>query len=258
MSELVIEGLRASVGDREILRGVDLVVRSGEVHAIMGPNGSGKSTLSGVIMGRPGYTVTGGSVRLDGTELLGLDVWQRAQAGVFLAMQYPVEVPGVSLGEVLTAAANAGGRDSGSVAELVASRGRSRRARPFVSAAIAERRFLRRGEEAERDGPAGGASGRGFAILDEIDSGLDVDALGQVARRVEDATTEWSLGVIAVTHYNRLLEQLHADVVHIFAGGKILQSGGPELATQLEISGYGEWAPAEPSAAPLEPDPFDL
>ncbi|HMT62400.1 MAG TPA: Fe-S cluster assembly ATPase SufC, partial [Microthrixaceae bacterium] len=97
-----------------------------------------------------------------------------------------------------------------------------------------------------------------FAILDEIDSGLDVDALGQVARRVEDATTEWSLGVIAVTHYNRLLEQLHADVVHIFAGGKILQSGGPELATQLEISGYGEWAPAEPSAAPLEPDPFDL
>ncbi len=111
MSELVIEGLRASVGDREILRGVDLVVRSGEVHAIMGPNGSGKSTLSGVIMGRPGYTVTGGSVRLDGTELLGLDVWERAQAGVFLAMQYPVEVPGVSLGEVLTAAANAGGRD---------------------------------------------------------------------------------------------------------------------------------------------------
>ena len=257
MSELVIEGLRASVGDREILRGVDLVVRSGEVHAIMGPNGSGKSTLSGVIMGRPGYTVTGGSVRLDGTELLGLDVWERAQAGVFLAMQYPVEVPGVSLGEVLTAAANAGGRDSGSVAELVASE---------ADRVGLDRSFLLRslnvdfsgGEKKRNETVQLGVLRPRFAILDEIDSGLDVDALGQVARRVEDATTEWSLGVIAVTHYNRLLEQLHADVVHIFAGGKFLQSGGPELATQLEISGYGEWAPAEPSAAPLEPDPFDL
>ena len=240
-SELVIDDLRASVDGRSILNGVTLTVRSGEVHAIMGPNGSGKSTLSHVLMGRPGYEVTGGSVTLDGLELLGLQPHERAQAGLFLAMQYPTEVPGVSLDSIVAEAFTASGRDGESARAIV----RTEAALVGLDEAFLERSLnvdFSGGEKKRNETVQLGVLRPKFAILDEIDSGLDVDALRMVSRRIEDATSEWGLGVIAVTHYNRLLEELHADRVHIFAKGRILESGGPELATKLEETGYAAWA----------------
>lgn len=244
MSELVISELVATVGGKQILNGVSLTVRSGEVHAIMGPNGSGKSTLSAALMGRSGYDVLSGSVTLDGVDLLELSTFERARAGLFLGLQYPTEVPGVSLDEVLAAALELG---LGEVAERCA-----------AEAALVglEPEFLTRalnvdfsgGEKKRNETVQLGVLRPKFAVLDEIDSGLDVDALGQVSRRVEAATKEWGLGVIAVTHYNRLLEELHADVVHIFANGRILESGGPELATELEVSGYAKWLSEAPAS----------
>jgi len=255
MSELVISGLTAEVEGRQILTGVDLTVRSGEVHAIMGPNGSGKSTLSYVLMGREGYEVTGGSVTLDGRDLLALDTWERAQAGLFLAMQYPTEVPGVSLHDVVSASFAAGGRDTADVAERLATEAESVGLEPsFLDRAL---NVDFSGGEKKRNETLQLATLRPrFAILDEIDSGLDVDALGQVSRRIEAATRD-GLGVVAITHYNRLLAELHADVVHVFAGGRILESGGPELAARLESSGYGAWtgggaqAVGDPFASPV-------
>ena len=257
MSELVISGLRASVGGREILTGVDLTIRSGEVHAIMGPNGSGKSTLSHVLMGRPGYEVTAGSATLDGVELLGLPTWERARAGLFLAMQYPTEVPGVSMGEVLAEAFVAAGRDAGAVGTLIDSEARAVGLDPELVLRSVNVDFSG-GEKKRNETMQLAVLGAKFAILDEIDSGLDVDALGQVSRRIERATAD-GLGVLAITHYNRLLEELHADVVHIFANGRILESGGPELATKLEESGYETWLDGDESsnAAPAAADdPF--
>ena len=236
MSELVVEGLRAEVAGREILTGVDLVVHGGEVHAIMGPNGSGKSTLSHVLMGRPGYTVTGGSVRLDGIELLELAPFERARAGLFLAMQYPVEVPGVSLPALLGEAVS-GSPAAGTIGDRIAEEA----GRVGLESAILGRSVnvdLSGGEKKRSETVQLGVLRPAFAVLDEIDSGLDVDALRQVSRRIEAATQEWGLGVVAVTHYNRLLEELHADRVHVFAGGRILRSGGPELAAELEDTGY--------------------
>jgi Fe-S cluster assembly ATP-binding protein len=259
MSELVITGLRAGVSGREILKGVDLTVRSGEVHAVMGPNGSGKSTLSHVILGRPGYDVLGGSVTLDGVELLGRPTWERAQAGLFLAMQYPTEVPGVSLFETLEEAAVAAGRDRN---EVVA------RAKAEAVRIGFDERFLSRplnvdlsgGEKKRNETLQLAVLEPKFAILDEIDSGLDVDALRDVSRRVEQLTSETELGVLAITHYTRLLLELRPDRVHVLSGGRIVKSGGPELADELEATGYGPYGakeaatPTEASAA--EADPF--
>lgn len=229
-SRLAVEGLEASVDGHQILRGVDLEIRSGEVHALMGPNGSGKSTLAHVLMGRSDYTVTGGSVTIDGEELLGLPTWARADAGLFLAMQYPVEVPGVPVGAVL---AEAGRTDDGRLA--------------------AEARRLKVADELlERgvnDGFSGGEMKRmetlqlavlapKFAVLDEIDSGLDVDALREVSRRVEAMTEEVGLGVLAITHYSRVLAELRPDRVHVLMAGRVVASGGPELADRLEATGY--------------------
>ena len=241
MSELRIEGLRAAVGGKEILRGIDLVVKSGEVHAVMGPNGSGKSTLSHVIMGKPGYEVLGGSVTLDGVDVLALEPWQRATAGLFLAMQYPTEVPGVSLEDMLEQSLVAGGRTEGGVRALMI--------------AEAERigfdeRFLSRplnvdlsgGEKKRNETLQLGVLQPKIAILDEIDSGLDVDALRAVSRRVEAATNEERLGVLAITHYKRLLNELRPDVVHVLSKGRIVATGGPELADELERTGYGGYA----------------
>ena len=239
MSVLRIEDLHASVDGTEILRGVDLEVRSGEVHALMGPNGSGKSTLSHVLMGRADYTVSRGSVTIDGVELLGLPTWERAVAGLFLAMQYPVEVPGVAVGDLLEAAAQARG----------AAADRSRLAAEAARLAVADE-FLTRGVNAEF---SGGEQKRmetlqlavmapKFAILDEIDSGLDVDALRDVARRVEVMTTEDDLGVLAITHYARLLSELRPDRVHVLLAGRVVTSGGPELADRLEETGYDHLA----------------
>ena len=236
MSVLTIEGLHARITGREILRGVSLEVRSGEVHAVMGPNGSGKSTLSHVLMGHPQYEVTAGSVTLDGVELLGLPTWKRAQAGLYLAMQYPIEVPGVSLVDALEEAFDAGGRARAEVRELVlAEAGRIGFDERFLTRPMNV--DLSGGEKKRNETLQLGVLRPKFAVLDEIDSGLDVDALRAVSRRVEAETSERALGVLAITHYNRLLHELKPDVVHVLSAGRIADSGGPELALELERTG---------------------
>ena len=239
-SELRIEGLRAGIAGNEILNGIDLVVRSGEVHAVMGPNGSGKSTLSHVLMGKPGYEVHGGSVTLDGVDLLALPTWERAQAGLFLAMQYPVEVPGVTVSNFLRTA-------------VTAVRGEAPRVRDFIKEmngamkdlsidpAFAQRNL--------NEGFSGGEKKRHeilqlrllnpkIAILDETDSGLDIDALKVVAAGVNAYGEQPDRGVLLITHYTRILRYVRPDFVHVFVGGKIVAEGGPELADELEASGY--------------------
>jgi Fe-S cluster assembly ATP-binding protein len=241
MSVLLIEDLRASVGGQEILRGIDLEVHSGEVHAVMGPNGSGKSTLSHVLMGRPGYQVLGGRVTLGGEDLLQLPTWRRAQAGLFLAMQYPIEVPGVSLVDALGEAFAAQGRERGEVAALLSAE---------AARVGFDERFLARplnvdlsgGERKRNETVQLGVLRPRFAVLDEIDSGLDVDALRAVSRRIEAETAETGLGVLAITHYNRLLHELHPDRIHVLSQGRIVASGGPELALELESTGYAAYA----------------
>lgn len=246
---LRIEGLTAEIGGRPILRGIDLEVGAGEVHAVMGPNGAGKSTLSHVLMGRSGYTVTGGRVLLDGVDLLPLATWERAKAGLFLGMQYPIEVPGVSLEDALGEAFAAVGRDRGEVVALLeAEAGRVGLDRRFLDRPLNV--DLSGGERKRNETVQLGVLRPRFAILDELDSGLDVDALRAVSRRVEAATEETGLGVLAITHYNRLLTELHPDRVHVLAGGRIVASGGPELAEELERTGYAGWAQAESEAGP--------
>jgi Fe-S cluster assembly ATP-binding protein len=239
MSVLRVEGLRAAVGGREILRGVDLEVRSGEMHAVMGPNGSGKSTLAHVLMGRPGYDVLAGSVTIDGRELLGLPVDERARAGLFLTFQYPIEVPGVPVADALREALLASGGDTADLEEHMAAEGE----RLGIPAALLDRPMnvdLSGGEKKRNETLQLAILHPRFAVLDELDSGLDVDALRQVARRVEAASNETDppLGVIAITHYRRLLTELHPDVVHVLSEGRIVRSGGPELAAELEATGY--------------------
>jgi Fe-S cluster assembly ATP-binding protein len=241
--ELVIEDLRAGIPGREILKGLTLTVRSGEVHAVMGPNGSGKSTLAHVLMGRAGYEVLGGSVTLDGIDILALPTWQRARAGLFLAMQHPIEVPGVSLVESLTAAR-----------QIVTGDGTTPDVDERLHAEAArigfDERFLDRslnvdlsgGERKRNETLQLGVLRPRFAILDEIDSGLDVDALADVGRRVEEATSEWGLGVLAITHFHRLLDVLHPDVVHVLAGGRVVATGGSELAETVDRSGYAAYS----------------
>jgi Fe-S cluster assembly ATP-binding protein len=261
VSVLRIADVHASVDGHEILRGVDLEVSSGEVHALMGPNGSGKSTLSNVIMGRGDYDVTQGSITIDGEELLGLPTHERAARGLFLALQYPVEVVGVRMGDFLAAALRGQGRPAnGELPERIAAEA----ARLGVAS-----QFLERGVNVEF---SGGEQKRSetlqlavlepeFAVLDEIDSGLDVDALRDVARRIEAMTSERGLGVLAITHYARLLDVLRADRVHVLMGGEIVASGGPELADRLEGVGYEGLAAelgVESLAVEAEPeaDPF--
>ena len=236
MSVLKIVGLTADVAGRHVLDGVDLEVSSGEVHVIMGPNGSGKSTLSHAIMGRPGTIVTRGSITIDGVELVGEPPSTRAKAGLFLALQQPIEVPGVSLADALVAA----GASFDGIEEALASEAAAVGLRPDL---------LNRplnvdlsGGEAKRNEIVQMAVLKpAFAILDEIDSGLDVDALGAVARRVDAATEEWGLGVLAVTHFHRLLEELRPDVIHVLAQGRIVETGGPELAHEIEAEGYARF-----------------
>jgi Fe-S cluster assembly ATP-binding protein len=257
---LRIADLHATVARHEILRGVDLEVRTGEVHALMGPNGSGKSTLSHALMGSGEYEVTRGSATIDGEELLGLPTWQRAQRGLFLAMQYPVEVPGVPLESVVGAALEARGATFADLHERIAVEART------VGVPDA---LLSRGVNTEF---SGGEKKRAetvqlavlepkFALLDEIDSGLDVDALRDVARRVYALAKDRHVGVLAITHYARLLAELRPDRVHVFLAGRIVKSGGPELADELERTGY-EGIAAELGiddltvGRPVEADPF--
>jgi Fe-S cluster assembly ATP-binding protein len=232
---LVVEGLHAEAGGREVLRGIDLEVAPGEVHVVMGPNGSGKSTLAHALMGRPGTTVTAGSIRLHGTELVGLAAWERAQAGLFLAHQSPVEVPGVRL-QALLAAADAAASPERLAAEAAA---------VGLEPSLLTRPLnvdLSGGEKKRTEMVQLGVLRRALCVLDEIDSGLDVDALGQVARRLQRATDEWEVGILAITHFHRFLVELEADMVHVLVDGRIVARGDAALALQLEETGYAGYA----------------
>ena len=250
MSVLEIKNLQVSVvtdaGDKEILRGVDITIKSGETHAIMGPNGSGKSTLAYSIAGHPKYIITGGSVTLDGADVLEMSVDERAKAGLFLAMQYPVEVPGVSVSNFLRTA-------------VTAIRGEAPKVRTWVGEVKAAMASLNMdtafSERNVNEGFSGGEKKRHeilqmellkpkIAILDETDSGLDVDALRIVSEGVNRVKANSELGVMLITHYNRILRYIKPDFVHVFANGKIVEEGGPELADKLEEKGYAEYITA--------------
>jgi Fe-S cluster assembly ATP-binding protein len=233
-------------GNKEILRGVDLTIRSGETHAIMGPNGSGKSTLAYSIAGHPKYLITGGSVTLDGADVLEMSVDERAKAGLFLAMQYPVEVPGVSVSNFLRTA-------------VTAIRGEAPKVRTWVGEVKAAMASLNIdtafSERNVNEGFSGGEKKRHeilqmellkpkIAILDETDSGLDVDALRIVSEGVNRVKANSELGVMLITHYTRILRYIKPDFVHVFANGKIVEEGGPELADKLEEKGYAEYITA--------------
>ncbi len=206
----------------------------------MGPNGSGKSTLAHVLMGRPGYEILDGSVTLDGIDLLALPTWERARAGLFLGMQHPIEVPGVSLVKSLSAARADAGTGRGTMGERLLEEARR---------IGFDERFLDRplnvdlsgGERKRNETLQLGVLRPRFAVLDEIDSGLDIDALGAVGRRVEEATGEWGLGVLAITHFRRLLDVLHPDVVHVLSEGRVVATGGLELAELVDRTGYAAY-----------------
>ena len=247
MSVLEIKNLQVSVdaegGEREILKGVDLTIRSGETHAIMGPNGSGKSTLAYSIAGHPKYSITGGSVTLDGQDVLEMSVDERARAGLFLAMQYPVEVPGVSVSNFLRSAATAIRAEApkvrtwvGEVKEAMSSLG--------MDPSFSERNV--------NEGFSGGEKKRHeilqmellkpkIAILDETDSGLDVDALRIVSEGVNRIKAKSDVGIMLITHYTRILRYIKPDFVHVFASGRIVEQGGAQLAERLEAEGYAEY-----------------
>src|SRR2546430_198634 len=244
MATLEVKDLHVSVvadeTEKEILSGVDLTIRAGETHAIMGPNGSGKSTLAYSIAGHPKYTVTSGSVTLDGQDVLAMKVDERARAGLFLAMQYPVEVPGVSVSNFLRTAATA-------------IRGEAPKLRTWVkdvNTAMADLGIDKSfAERSVNEGFSGGEKKRHeilqlellqpkIAILDETDSGLDIDALKVVAEGVNRFRADPAHGVLLITHYTRILRYVKPDFVHVFVGGRIVEEGGPELAELLENEGY--------------------
>lgn len=240
---LSIKELRASVEDKTILQGLSLEIGPGEVHAIMGPNGAGKSTLGHVLSGRPGYEVLSGCVDFDGQDLLAMETEERAQAGLFLAFQYPVEIPGVSNMEFLKASVDAV-REANNL-EALDSVSFMKRAREACKAVNLSVDFLKRGVN---EGFSGGEKKRNelmqmmllepkLCILDETDSGLDIDALQVVAAGV-NAMRSADRSFIVVTHYQRLLDYIEPDFVHVLAGGKIVRSGGKELALELESKGY--------------------
>lgn len=232
-STLVIEGLRVEVASKEVLKGFDLTMNSGEVHVIMGPNGSGKSTLAHALAGHPGYKVLDGSVSLDGVDLLALDPSERARHGLLLALQQPMEVPGVRPLDLLIAA----GADPIGLRERMADEAR----RVGLRDEVLDRFVnvdLSGGERKRAEMVQVGVLRPKFAVLDEIDSGLDVDALGAVARRLSAATSEWGCGVLAITHFRRLLQELTPNVIHVVSGGRVVATGGPELSEVLERDGY--------------------
>jgi Fe-S cluster assembly ATP-binding protein len=242
-----IEGLRVSVEDKEIVRGLDLEIKGGEIHAIMGPNGTGKSTLASALMGHPAYEVTAGRVTLDGQDVLEMSVDERARAGMFLAMQYPAEVPGVSNANFIRTALNARLGEGNEIPVLKFHRELQEKMKALnIDPSFAER-YL-------NEGFSGGEKKRNeilqmsmlkprIAILDEIDSGLDIDALKIVAKAVNDLRSP-EVGFLIITHYQRLLQYIVPDYVHVMMQGRIVKSGGRELAEQLEAQGY-DWLKQE-------------
>ena len=233
MSTLTIKGLRVEVAGKEVLKGFDLTMASGEVHVIMGPKGSGKSTLAHALAGHPGYRVLDGSATIDGVELLELSPTERTRHGLFLALQHPMEVPGVRPVDLLVAA----GASPDHLTERMSDEARRVELRPEVL-----ERFvnvdLSGGERKRAEMVQLAILRPKFAMLDEIDSGLDVDALGAVARRLQEATTEWDCGVLAITHFRRLLQELTPTMIHVVSEGRVVATGGPELAEILEKDGY--------------------
>ena len=243
MSKLEIRDLQVTVGGTQILNGITLTINSGEVHAVMGPNGAGKSTLSAAIMGKPGYEVVGGSVKLDGQDVLAMPTWQRAVAGLHLVMQYPTEVPGVKLSEVLSEALVARNATLPNLNKTISEEA----ARISFDSELVNRAVnvdFSGGEKKRNETLRLAVLKPKIAILDELDSGLDIDALRDCAKRVEDATNETGMGALVITHYSRLFEELKPDFVHILAKGRIVKSGGPELADELERDGYAAYAEA--------------
>jgi Fe-S cluster assembly ATP-binding protein len=241
MSTLEIRDLQVAVGGTQILNGITLTINSGEVHAVMGPNGAGKSTLSAAIMGKPGYEITGGSVTLDGQDVLAMPTWQRAVAGLHLVMQYPTEVPGVKLSEVLSEALTARHATLPNLNKTI----NEEAARISFDSELVNRAVnvdFSGGEKKRNETLQLAVLKPKIAILDELDSGLDIDALRDCAKRVEDATNETGMGALVITHYSRLFEELKPDFVHILAKGRIVKSGGPELADELERDGYAAYA----------------
>ncbi len=251
MTTLEIKDLHVSVeteqGEKEILKGVNLTIKSGETHAIMGPNGSGKSTLAYSIAGHPKYTVTSGEVLLDGEDVLAMSVDERARAGVFLAMQYPVEVPGVTVSNFLRTAKTAIDGEAPKLRTWVKDvKGAMENLR--MDAAFAERNV--------NEGFSGGEKKRHeilqmellqpkIAVLDETDSGLDVDALRIVSEGVNRVKENTEVGVLLITHYTRILNYIKPDFVHVFVDGKVAEEGGPELAERLEAEGYDRYVSAK-------------
>jgi Fe-S cluster assembly ATP-binding protein len=248
---LQIKSLEVAVDGRAILKGVDLEVPQGEIHALMGPNGSGKSTLAYALAGHPRYEITGGSVIFDGRDLLDMEIDERAKAGFFLAMQYPVEVPGVSVLNFLRTSLNA-----------------------LHGEELSPRDFMKRFQEKSKllefdasftdrylnEGFSGGEKKRHeilqmamieprFAVLDETDSGLDVDALKVVSNGVNSLRGP-NFGALIITHYTRILQHITPDVVHVMFEGKVVRTGGPELADELEAGGYAQYGSPEPAVAP--------
>lgn len=246
-STLEIKDLHVSIEDKEILKGVNLTINTDEIHAIMGPNGTGKSTLSSAIMGHPSYEVTKGEVLLDGVNILELEVDERAKAGLFLAMQYPSEITGVTNADFMRSAINAKGEEGQEINLM-----------QFIKKLDKNMDFLDIDKDmAQRylnEGFSGGEKKRNeilqlmmlepkFAILDEIDSGLDIDALKVVSKGINQMRGE-NFGALMITHYQRLLNYITPDKVHVMYAGKVVKSGGPELAKRLEEEGY-EWVKEE-------------
>jgi len=249
MADLEIRDLHVSVDNREILKGISLAINKGEVHAVMGPNGSGKSTLSNTLMGHPGYTVTGGEVLFKGKNIVELTPDERSRLGMFLALQYPIVVPGITMNNFLRTALNAHrGYDGKDKSKAVSPKEFRSLVEPFLDTLKIEKSFLSR---YINEGFSGGEKKRveilqmavlkpEIAILDETDSGLDIDSIKYVSEAINQMRGP-ELGVLIITHYTRILEFIKPDFVHVLVNGNFVLSGGPEVADQLEAHGYSEW-----------------
>ena len=258
---LEIRNLHVAIDGKEILKGVDLTIRQGEVHALMGPNGSGKSTLSYALMGHPNYEVTEGSATLDGVDLFALEAHERAKAGLFLAFQYPTSIPGVTVANFLRhAVTNVRHPDRKEGEELISMRDFRKELRAEMDELGMDAEFARR---YLNEGFSGGEKKRAevlqlamlrpaFAILDETDSGLDIDAVRIVSEGVNKVAAKASTGVLVITHYQRILNYIKPDFIHILFGGRIVEDGGPELVAILEEKGYDWVREKYPEAAQVE------